>query len=217
MTNIPFAPLKKIIQDEESKIRPAKDSKIAMGWFDIVIDNLIEEAHKLTEEEFAMLIMSIQKWVKDRNFTKTKHKVKVGEIYFVDLGMLHKPELAYQHSVLVLQLLRDYAFVVPITSSADRVANAFHPIKNPSGNTRMRRVYDCDGFEKTSVLLLENARTISYGRLIDKKGDIDSLSLLLDEIKQTIFERLFPRHNTKIHKLEAKLEDLTSRASSANN
>lgn len=212
MTGIDFKPLKGILRDKGSKKREAINSELVMNAFEIATSNFQEMAEGMKEEELAMLIMSLENWSNRRCYTKTKHNFKIGDIFYADLGNTFKPEYAYPHPVLILERIGFYLLVVPSSTSDDNINQAYHPIDNPKGNKYMRKVYGAnhklnDGFEKTSALLLSNVRTISQGRLIAPKGRITNVSLL-DEIKQTVFEYLFPRQNIKMKKLEHRIAEL---------
>jgi mRNA-degrading endonuclease toxin of MazEF toxin-antitoxin module len=212
MENIDFSPLKSILKDKTSKDKNAKDSKELLDIFNIAQNNLAEKAKSLSQEEIAMLIMSLENWTKRREFTKCKYNFRIGDIFYADLGNTYKPEYAYPHPVLILEKIGFYLLVVPTSTSEDNIKEAYHPIDNPKGNPFMRRVYGSetsksDGFERTSALLLSNIKTISKGRLISSKGRIVDNSLL-DEVKQTVFSFLFPRHKIQISKLNSKILDL---------
>lgn len=73
-------------------------------------------------------------------------------------------------------------------------------------------MHPSDGFSKTGAVILSNMRTISKGRLLDKKGALQNISKpdsLFVEIKTKCFEISFPKQYINLLKLEKKVEDLT--------
>ncbi|MCG5252190.1 hypothetical protein MCW62_12775 [Brevibacillus agri] len=126
--------------------------------------------------------------------------------------MNYNPELAYAHPVVVLEEVGALVLIVPVTTSSDMVTAAYHPVDNPNGNKLLWRVYSTDGFSKTGAVILSNMRTISKGRLLDKKGGLHGISnprSLFVEIKTKCFEICFPKQYITQLKLEKLVEDLT--------
>lgn len=208
-----FAKLKKVIICPEAKVRCGNESSEALSEFTAFLTNYIQHAHEIKEEELAMLIMSMQNWVIRRNYTTCKVPVRVGDIFFADLGNNYKPEFAYPHPVLILEKIGGLYLIVPTSTSPNLIQNAYHPIEQKDGMHFLRKVKQEDGFEQDCVLLLSNIRTISPGRLLEKKGRIHSVfgqDSLLQEIKMQAMQLCFPKQYLEFQKLKeqcAKLEE----------
>lgn len=180
------------------------DSEIVWREFLITAQTFINHcSYKVKEEELSEITKSLQNWTTKRLFTEYNEKdasgnwvpytVQKGEIYIADLGL--NQELAYCHPVLILDIIEDRVFVVPATTSPQKINDAFHPATNPGGLKRYRRVYRSDGFGVDSALMLQEARIISKGRLIDRKGllneDISSSNSIFQEVSETCFSLMF--------------------------
>lgn len=210
MLNIDFTQLKKIATDKNAEIRCSSASKECIDNINKLINNLNETLSNLNEGECSMAIMSLQNWIVRRNFSDCKVEPRIGDIFFADLGTSYKPEFAYPHTVLVIEKIGFYYLVIPTSTSQKNIDETYHPINNINGNKYMRLIYGIDtdktdGFEKTCALLLSNVKTISGGRFIGKKGRITNLKLF-DEIKETLFNYLFPRHKIRMDKLKQQIE-----------
>lgn len=158
--NVNFQKLRSEIKKPDSNVTFAKDSNI-YSEFVFSITNMIESSETLTTEELAMLTISLQSWVTRKNYTKCKIPINLGDIFLADLGNCYKPELAFPHPVVVLEIIGSMVFIVPSSSSPNIVSNAYHPIDNPSGSYFYRKVKKLDGFNCDSALILSNLRAIS--------------------------------------------------------
>lgn len=204
-----FGKLKSTLRRPESKSRLGNTSSDCLSEFTATLSNYIEHIHTTTQEELALLTMSTQDWILRRGYTTTKHDVKMKDIFFADLGNNYKPEFSYPHPVVILEKVGYLYIVVPSSTSPGNIGQAHHPIYKPKGSKYMRLVYGddtdhSDGFEKTGALLLSNLRTISAGRLLEKKGNISED--LYQEIKHKCFQLCFPKQFLNYSKLEEELK-----------
>lgn len=90
--------------------------------------------------------------------------------------------------------------IIPTTTSPQLLADAYHPIDNPTGNKFLRKVGAAEGFANPGVLLISNMRAISRGRLLDLKGvmtGVTDKSSVFWEIKNRAFEFTFPKKTLK--------------------
>lgn len=136
------------------------------------------------EKESALHIISMQNWIQRKETTTSAKKIDYGQIWFTDLGSNYKPECSYLHPAVVIEMIGNMVLVIPSTTSAQLVADAYHPNDNPSGNKFYRKVGVSEGFAGTCVLILSNIRAVSKGRLIDLKGAMPGVN---DPNKSSVF------------------------------
>ncbi|MVX64389.1 hypothetical protein GKZ28_11875 [Clostridium chromiireducens] len=213
--NIDFTRLKVVLSSAEAKTKKAKDSAQCMSEFTAFISNYIEKCLQFTQEELAFIIISMQNWIIRKDYTYSRDEVKAGDIFFADLGIGYKPEFAYTHPVIILERIGKYVLVMPTSTSAKTVKEAYHPDDNQAGNRFFRKVGVDDGFQEECAIIISNIRTISLGRLIEKKGelnDITNADSLFIELKEKALKLCFPRqvskYKTEYCNLEKKYNDL---------
>ncbi len=170
----------------------------------------------ISEEEIADITKSLFNWTQRKNYIKYKVKdlttrqfvegmINPGDIFLVDLGINYKPECSYAHPALVLEEVDNMVAIIPTSSNTDKINEAYDPIKNPTGKWYYKTVDNTNGFGCTCVLMLNNLKVISKGRLLDYKGhlneDINRPDSLYVEIKNTLFKRLLPKQFISYQKL----------------
>jgi hypothetical protein len=213
MMTINFPKLKGILARSSAKTNKSVDSSDCLSEFTASLTNYIEKSHQYTEEELAYIIMSMQNWVTRKDFTRANGngQVNAGEIYFADLGIGYKPEMAYTHPVIVLEKIGAYAFVVPTTTSSTSLRDAYHPTDNSTGNKKLRKVLLTEeSFTEDCAIILSNVRTISQGRLLTKIGDMKNINdpnSTFVEIKDKAMQLCFPRQVTTF---KTQIEALTN-------
>ncbi|RXT03563.1 type II toxin-antitoxin system PemK/MazF family toxin [Ammoniphilus sp. CFH 90114] len=202
---IDFTKLRRIISSSTSASRNAIDSSESLSEFTASIANYIEHNHRIKENEMAMITMSMEDWRRKRN-NRTysgSDPIKIGDIFYADLGLTYSPELAYNHPVVILEQIRGLYLVLPVSTSHDSLTKAYHPILNPTGKKFLRKVLasEGEGFLEDSAILISNMRTISPARLHgDKKGSMNNVtdpSSLFQEIRNTAFKMAFPKLESK--------------------
>ena len=203
MAMINFKKLKGILRDTEYKSKKVKDNESSLVDFTALLSNLIEMSHELSEEELSFITISLQNWITRKNNTsyydrRGNNTVKYEKISIFknDLGIAYKPEIAYTHPVIILEKIRNYVLVVPTTTSKETVDSAYHPIDNPTGDKRYRKIKRGEGTEKDCAVILTNATTISRGRLIERKGALNNINdenSLFNELKMKAFYYCFPK------------------------
>lgn len=201
MASIRFNILKNILKDKNSKNNKVCDTERGLFDFTSLLSNLVSLIQQLSEEELAFITISLQNWITRKNNTKYYDKqgnneVKVGEIFFADLGIGYKPEIAYTHPVIILEKIKGYVLVVPTTTSKKTLDRAYHPIDNPDGDKRYRKIKSGEGTERDCAVILTNIMTISQGRLIERKGTLDNIkdeNSIFNELKMKAFYFCFPK------------------------
>ena len=179
---IDFNALRPIIRNKDNKSKKSTDSTVCLNEFINLDENIIDMHRNLMQDESANFILSMQNWITRRTYTTCHDLIDIGDIFYTDLGINYMPEFSYHHPVIVLEKVGTMVLVVPVSTSNDNIKNAYHPIDNPTGDKRMRKVYgmdkgdQSDGFEKTCAVLLTDIKTISKGRLIKKKGRMTNIN-----------------------------------------
>jgi hypothetical protein len=211
---VDFRSLKYVINDPASATTDGKDNSTCISEFTASLTNYIEHNHGLKADELAMVTISIEDWRRKRHHTRfTKDSVNLGDIFYADLGINYKPELAYGHPVVIIEKIRGLYLVLPVSTSQEHMSKAYHPTANPDGVKYLRKVLksEGEGFTDDSVIIISNLRTISPGRLHDKKGslkDITNPNSLFNELKNNALSFAFPKYATLINKLEKENKEL---------
>ena len=125
-------------------------------------------------------------------------KYKLGEILLVDLGWNnYDREFAYIHPAIVIDEKKTKIFIVPCTSG------------QPKRNKYTGEIYPDyligkkeDGFEKDSVIMLQDARYIDKNRVISKLGKVTSE--FFDTLYNKVFEQIFETKKYQLDKLMEK-------------
>ena len=162
-------------------------------------------AKQETQKNQNFMAKSLERWTKRRNWYKFQNQnaLRHNQIIFVEFGYSYSPELAYQHPALVLAKNNLFCKVLPITSNEDKFRLAYHPIENPNGQkTYYRLPKGLCNLEKDSVILINQIKTISCGRII---SIIDTAGLPNDIYKEVRFlslEDAFPGIGFKMASLE---------------
>ena len=201
-----FKKLKGIIQNDKIyKSMPSIESPEVLTEFTAVLANLIEKGHKLTALELAYITKSIQEWQIKNYKPSAFPNWNIKEIYYADLGIVYDPEFGFSHPVLIIEELGDLALVVPSSTNQTKINAAFHPVDNPSGDPKMRKVKGSEGFLEESALLLSSMRTISSSRFHDKVGAICD-DKLFQEIKEQALQVCFPQQFIELRNLRDSQE-----------
>lgn len=172
----------------------AKDTSVVLTNYLYMMSNLNADVDQWSASEMAMITNSLNRW-QDRKAKVNAQNITAGEIVMVDLGLNYAPELSYAHPAVVLEELRDIILVIPVTSSANKVAQAYHPVDNPGGKWFYRKVGVTDGFAHDCVLLLSNLKVISKTAILSPMGKLEcnlsDKTKLYREVKNTILKYYF--------------------------
>jgi mRNA-degrading endonuclease toxin of MazEF toxin-antitoxin module len=216
MQRIDFKKLRSVANRPGSDRVDVRNSKDCYPEYNALLSNYIVKHNSFKEKESALHIMSMQNWIdrKEKQKPSSGVAVDVGQIWLADLGNNYKPECAYPHPVIILELIGNMVFVVPCTTSSNIVSQAFHPIDNPSGNMFYRKVTVADGFKADGAAILSNVRAISQGRLLDYKGKLQNISdptSLFAEIKNRCLEFCFPKQHIEHMKAKQRITELETK------
>lgn len=202
------------------------DSEICWREFLLCNYNFINHcSYRIKEDELSMLISSLSTWIKNGNFTQHKiydttknimveEEINVGDICFADLGINFKPECSYAHPVLVVEKVDNLLVVVPTSTNRDKINIAYN-FNDNSGKWFYVKADKSNGFNGECALLLNNLKTISKGRIIQKKGIIDNGNFkegsLFYNIKELLFKNYFPKHNIRLYNTTKLLSEKESK------
>lgn len=193
---IDYKKLGQIAIDPAYRKRLAKDTSDVLANYLYLMSNLNAGVDAWSASEMAMITNSLNRW-QDKKTQVNSQNVSVGDIFMVDFGLCYAPELSYGHPALVLETWANLMFVVPATSSASKLAQAYHPEDNPDGKWYYRKVGSGDGFAHDCVLIINNARIISKSSILSPMGklvcDLQDGRQLFREVKATLLNHLFHR------------------------
>lgn len=162
------------------------------------------------------------------HYTKNKHtgfdysiSYKLGDVCWIEFGDNLAPEMALNHMGIVFRKENNQTyFVLPITTPKNSNSlhrNAYHPIINPFGNKRFRRLLqsECSFLAHDSVVKCMEPKLISVKRIISKAGSIQPNSELYKDIVECTFSYLFAEqsYNFQNIKKENSLLKMTIEAS----
>ena len=207
-----------------SDSRNAGDSEL--GWREFLVSLSYFTNHcsyRIKEDEIADITKSLFNWTNRKDLLRYKVRntstnnvvegnIKLGDIFLVDLGINYKPECSYAHPALILEEIDGMVAIIPTSSNINKISAAYHPQSNNTGKWFYRRVGIMNGFNDECVLLLNNLRVVSKGRLIEKKGqlneDINLINSLFSEVKYTIFSHYLPKQHINYLKLSEENDKL---------
>lgn len=201
----------------DNKTKRAKHtSKILLGAIQYA-ENYLKSLKQLNAYDTSSIIKSDSSWLQKHSFDEfkvngVKETVEPGQICCIDYGKTYKGELAYFHYGLCVSRKEGKLFIIPITSATDWINNCYHPVNNPSATKKYRQGLKSEGFSKDCVLIMNDAKFISAGRIDSKDVEINPDTLV--EIQRQLFGVCFPTINSsfennadKVDKLNKKIKD----------
>lgn len=202
----------------------SKQSEKCWKEFLVANFNFVNEcSFKVTEKEIAKITMSLQNWIDKRNSKEyckrdntgnfVKQEINIGEIYLADLGLNY--EKGYCRTIVVIGKIEDMLLVIPTTTQSELFENAYHPKDNPAGNDLHRKVYTTNGFDNDCVLLYENTRIISQGRIIEgnkRIADAYTGECLYNEMMLHTFNTIFPMFYKQYNDVKCELSELKGKS-----
>lgn len=222
---------KKLSDPFSDKIKGG-ESEICWREFLLCNYNFINHcSYKLKENELSMLICSLSTWMKKSNFTQYKtydntknmmieKEINIGDICFADLGINFKPECSYAHPVLVVEKVDNLLVVIPTSTNKEKIQNAYD-FENKTGKWFYVKANKSNGFNGECALMLNNLKTISKSRIIEKKNIIDNGNFkdgsLFYNVKELLFKNYFPKHNIKLYNTLVKLSEKEDEISKLHN
>ena len=195
----------------DNKTKRAKNtSEILLGAMQYA-ENYLKAMKQLNAYDTSSIIKSDSSWLQKHSFDEFKvrgSKVTIdpGRICCIDYGKTYKGEISYFHYGLCVSRKEEKLLIIPMTSANDWRDTCYHPVKKPSATKKYRQGLRSEGFSKDCVLLMNDAKFISAGR-IDRQ-DVEINPDTLKEIQQQLFAVCFPNINTKFKTVTDKLDGL---------
>lgn len=177
-----------------------------------LMENFIKGIKHMNAYDAASTIISDANWIQKSStgeFCDNANKrilIEVGKMYYIDYGKTFCGELSYFHYGLCIGKRDGKILIVPMRSGSDVFEKAYHPVNNPMGNRKYRQALIQEGFVKNSVLLINDTKYISAGR-IDKESKIINKDIL-ESIQMQVFQVEFPSLFANFSNIEKKNEKL---------
>ncbi len=115
--------------------------------------------------------------------------LRIGDVCYIDYGQAYTYEAGFQHFGVILSIVSNKVFVVPMTSNQQTFTKA-----DPTMDYPLPHIFQLgliDGLTKPSVCFLNDAKFINKARIISVKGHIDVESLLFKRLRKRVFETIF--------------------------
>jgi len=195
---------------EENKGKSARKTSSVILAAVQLMENFIKGIKSLSAYEAASLIVSETYWLKKNRETSYRDEngkqknLEVGMVYYIDYGKTFAGELAYKHYGLCIGKREGKPLIIPMTSGKDYIANCYHPVKNPNKNKKYRQALKSEGFSKDCVLLMDDARFLSAGRI--EREDVKINEDILKEIQLHFFRLSHPDFYQEYVNLQKKSE-----------
>ena len=189
-----------------------------------IIDGLIqleENIHRILRQlnayDASSILIAETNWMKRNHFSKympkkgTKKKVAFGQVCTIDYGKSYKGEIGYVHPGLCIGKKDDKYLIVPMTTGKNWRDTCYHPTFNPNMTKEHRQCCTSEGFEKDGVLLINDSKFISGGRILELHEIISSE--ILEEIQLQLLYIMFPDIYRIFNKDKNKITRLENAAS----
>lgn len=189
-----------------------------------VINGLIqleENIHRILRQlnayDASSILIAETNWMKRNHFGKympskgAKKKVAFGQVCTIDYGKTYKGEIGYIHPGLCIGKKDDKYLIVPMTTGKDWRDTCYHPINNPNRTKEHRQSCVNEGFEKDGVLLINDSKFMSGGRILELHETISAK--ILEEIQMQLLYIMFPDIYRIYYKDKDKITRLENAAS----
>ena len=201
---IDYEKLASIVADPTSRSTMAKDTSEVLASYMQILSNLIFAAERLSESEMAMIVSSLNRWVKKKNVSVNR-SYGVGKIVQMEWGNNFSSELSYKHPAVIIEEWANTVLVIPTTSTPTKVAAAYHPADNPTGKWFYRKVGVVEGFAHDCALILNNAKIMSKARITSVSGaivgNLSNDNNVFREIRKTMIQNFFSKEWVEHQKL----------------
>lgn len=117
--------------------------------------------------------------------------LSIGDVCFIDFGQAYRYEAGFQHFGIIMNIVNNKVFVVPMTSNPETYTKA-----NPSNDYPLPQLFQLgliEGLNKESVCFLHDAKFINRARIIKVQGHIAPCSILYRQLKQRLQETILPQ------------------------
>lgn len=159
-------------------------------------ENIHEIIRQLNAYDASSLLIAESNWMKRNHFNKympketASKKISFGQVCTIDYGKTYKGEVGYIHPGLCVGKRKHKYLVIPMTSGKMWRNTCYHPMLNPEMTKDKRQSCITEGFRKEGVLLMNDARFISGGRILELHEIINDNTL--KEIQTQLLYIMFP-------------------------
>ena len=199
--NIPIRDLKSELKNntDDCKHNFSYDNVIISKSIFGLFSKLINKFERTKSYQAGLFIKSMNDWLdrKDNNSPLDNNidEILIGDIYMIDWCITYSPELSYEHPGIVVDIIDDFIFVLPVSGQKQCIEIGYHPETKTNGDRNYRIVNNSDGFKKECVVHINQAKTISKTRILYKMGsltvDENGNSNLLQELKKELLNKYF--------------------------
>lgn len=184
-----------------NKSKKAKKSPSILLASIQLMENFIKGIKNMNAYDAASTIISDANWIK-KNSVDTfydgngnKVTIDIGKVYYIDYGKTFCGELSYYHYGLCVGKKDGKILIIPMRSGYGVFEHSYHPENNPRGNKKYRQGLEQEGFQKNCILMINDCRYISAGRIEKESVQIDSN--IIESIQNQVFQVEFPSLYTK--------------------
>lgn len=115
--------------------------------------------------------------------------IRVGDVCYIDYGQAYTYEAGFQHFGVVLSIVQNKVFVVPMTSNKQTYIKADPNCDFPQSHVFQLGIIE--GLNKPSVCFLNDAKFINRARIINVRGHINPQEMLFKKLRKKVFETIF--------------------------
>ncbi len=138
-----------------------------------LIDNMNRIIRQLNAYDSSSILIAESNWMKRNHFKKytpsenAPKKVLFGQVCTIDYGKTYKGEIGYIHPGLCVGKKNEKYLIIPMTTGKTWRNTCYHPVYNPNMTKENRQCCINEGFEKDGVLLMNDSKLISGGRILE--------------------------------------------------
>lgn len=198
-----------------NKTMPATERPKILNGFLQFIDNVNCIIRQLNAYDSSSILIAESNWMKRNHFSKytpnknAPKKVAIGQVCTIDYGKTYKGEIGYIHPGLCIGKRNEKYLVIPMTTGKTWRETCYHPVHNPNMTKENRQCCITEGFERDGVLLINDTKFISGGRILELHEIIGTD--ILEQIKEQLFYLSFPQIYDELEecrKTNIKLENV---------
>lgn len=192
-----------------NKTMPAIERPKILNGILQFIDNTNRMMRQLNAYDSSSILIAESNWMKRNHFKKytpnenAPKKVLFGQVCTIDYGKTYKGEIGYIHPGLCVGKKDEKYLIIPMTTGKTWRDTCYHPIHNPNMTKENRQCCITEGFDKDSVLLMNDAKFISGGRILELHEIIQPE--ILKEIQDQLFYIMFPHIYSDYSKIQDKI------------
>ena len=140
-------------------------------------DSFIESMHSVERDSYLLSLYNYM-YRKD-NFPRHLSNIRVGDICYCDFGDAYQYEIGYQHLGVVISIVKQKLFVVPIISEKhEKILYTQYRLSKDS--------YSC--LKNDSIALLNDSKWISKSRVIRIVGKMNAYGNDFKQLQYKVIE-----------------------------